>query len=310
MCLLALLLFGIFLSSVSVYPEEQVPQDGRVAGLPRFTLATQFMYKRAMLWVFVDVLAIVLAYYAGFMLRYGHTPEWALWFQSYVGSAPIAVVSFLLPLAVFGLYRTDWQTFSMHEARIITLGVTLGALTQAAVLWVGFDMGSASLGVTVHRLGRDHHRPDRFTRHHSRARRVGASRRWRRGAGARVRCGSRRRARAAQSCGPTAVSANGSSVSSTTIRHGSAHSFTEYRCSAPGPISKRSHVAQHAAAIVVATRKLTDDRVTDVLRVASRLGLSVYRLAIDLEPLEAPSSRSAALPVRLAKVSQTTPLRR
>ncbi len=72
MCLLALVLFGIFLSSVSVYPEEQVPKDGRVAGLPRFTLATQFMYKRAMLWVFVDVLAIVLAYYAGFMLRYAH----------------------------------------------------------------------------------------------------------------------------------------------------------------------------------------------------------------------------------------------
>ncbi len=68
--------------------------------------------------------------------------------------------------------------------------------------------------------------------------------------------------------------------------------------------------AQHAAAIVVATRKLTDDRVNEVLRVAGRLGLSVYRLAIDLEPLEAPTARTAALPARLPKVSQTTPLQR
>jgi len=310
MCLLALVLFGIFLSSVSVYPEEQLPKDGRIAALPRFTLATQFMYKRAMLWVFVDVLAIVLAYYAGFMLRYAHTPQWVLWFQGYVGSAPIAVVSFLLPLAVFGLYRTDWQTFSMHEARIITLGVSLGALTQAAVLWMAFDMGSASLGVVAIAWGST---IIGLTGSRGIIRALAESVRRDDGSGAPVLVygagvGGELALRELRTNGRLGKRVVGfiddDQVRQRTLIHGVPVLGT-------GADLEAVARAQRAAAIVVATRKLTDDRINEVLRVAGRLGLSVYRLAIDLEPLEAPTALAAAtLPARLTKVSQTTPLQR
>ena len=309
MCLLALVLFGIFLSSVSVYPEEQLPKDERVAGLPRFTLATRFMYKRAMLWVFVDVLAIVLAYYAGFMLRYGHTADWALRSQAYVGSAPLAVVSFLLPLAMFGLYRTDWQTFSMHEARIITFAITLGALTQAAVLWTAFGMGSASLGVTSIAWGAT---IIGLTGSRGVIRALAESVRRGDGSGAPVLVygagvGGELALRELRTNGRLGKRVVGfiddDQARQRTLIHGVPVLGT-------GADLEAVARAQHAAAIVVATRKLSDDHVNEVLRVAGRLGLSVYRLAIDLEPLEVPSARTAALPARLPKVGQTTPLQR
>jgi FlaA1/EpsC-like NDP-sugar epimerase len=67
--------------------------------------------------------------------------------------------------------------------------------------------------------------------------------------------------------------------------------------------------AQHAAAIVVATRKLSDQRLADLMRAADRLGVPVYRLTVDLAPLEGPP-RLSPLPARLAKVGEPSGARR
>jgi UDP-GlcNAc:undecaprenyl-phosphate GlcNAc-1-phosphate transferase len=302
LCLLALVLFGIFLSSVSVYAEEQVPADARLETVPRFTLATQFMYKRAMLWILVDVLVLVLAYYSGFMLRYGHTSQWSAQFATCVASAPLAVVTLLLPLAVFGLYRTDWQTFSLHEARIIVLGTTLGMLTQTLVLWMGFEMRASALGVAsiawgAAILGLTGSRGI-----------VRALAEWVRrddGAGAPVLvygagAGGElalRELRMNTQLGKRVIGfIDDDQARHRTLLHG-------VPVLGPGADVVEIVRAQHAAAIVVATRKLPEERLAALMHAADRLGIPVYRLAVDLEPLEVPS-RLPPLPVRLAKVSE------
>jgi UDP-GlcNAc:undecaprenyl-phosphate GlcNAc-1-phosphate transferase len=146
MCAMALLLFGIVLSTVSVYPEEDVPLESLVADAPRFTLATQFPYKRAMLWVVVDLVALVLAYYAGFLLRYGHTADWLDQLAFFMRSAPLGIASQLVAVSAFGLYRTDWQTFSLHEVKAIVAGITIGTMVQGLILVAAFDQGA---GVSV-----------------------------------------------------------------------------------------------------------------------------------------------------------------
>jgi UDP-GlcNAc:undecaprenyl-phosphate GlcNAc-1-phosphate transferase len=308
LCVLALVLFGIFLSSVSVYAEEQLPADVRLESVPRFTLATQFMYKRAMLWILVDVLVLVLAYYAGFMLRYGHTPLWRAQFATCVGSAPLAVVALLVPLATFGLYRTDWQTFSLHEARIIALGTTLGMLTQTAVLWAGFEMGAATLGVTsiawgATILGLTGSRGI-----------VRALAEWVRrddgagtpvlvyGAGAGGELALRELRMNAELGKRVVGFIDDDHARHRTLLHG-------VPVFGGGADVTEIVRAQHAGAIVVATRKLSDERLADLMRAADRLGIPVYRLAVDLEPIEEPS-RLSPLPVRLAKASQPSGARR
>ena len=75
---LALILFGVFLANVKVYPEDQVPGDVSASARGRFSLVTNFTYKRTVLWVIVDTLTILIAWYAAFLVRYGQTPVWAV----------------------------------------------------------------------------------------------------------------------------------------------------------------------------------------------------------------------------------------
>jgi UDP-GlcNAc:undecaprenyl-phosphate GlcNAc-1-phosphate transferase len=131
-------LFGIYLSSVSVYSEQRAPLTVRSPFTPKFVLRTELRYKRAALWVLVDVLALAMAYYLGFLVRFGLTEEWAQYFALYTRTAPAAVAALLLGVLVQGLYRSDWQTFSFHEVKSIGSGVTLGTIVTAVVLVAGF----------------------------------------------------------------------------------------------------------------------------------------------------------------------------
>jgi UDP-GlcNAc:undecaprenyl-phosphate GlcNAc-1-phosphate transferase len=83
----------------------------------------------------------MLAYYAAFLLRHGQTPHWADQFGLFVRTAPTGVACLLLGVSVFGLYRTDWQSFSLHEAKAIVKGVTVGTLAQAVIMVVAFGQG-------------------------------------------------------------------------------------------------------------------------------------------------------------------------
>ena len=131
--LLGLMLFGIFLASVRVYPEDQVP-SGAAAIADRFRLVTTFTYKRVMLWVLVDTITILVAWYVAFLARHGQTPNWATEVGRFTETAPIAIVGVLLGLTLRGLYRTDWQHMSLHELRAIVTGTGVGLGLSALTL--------------------------------------------------------------------------------------------------------------------------------------------------------------------------------
>jgi UDP-GlcNAc:undecaprenyl-phosphate/decaprenyl-phosphate GlcNAc-1-phosphate transferase len=144
---LGLVLFGIFLSSISVYPEERAPLNVQSPRTPQFRLTTEFLYKRAVLWVLVDVLTLAMAYYLGFFFRYGQTPQWDHQFQLFARSAPLAIAFLLLGVSSRGLYRTDWQTFSLHEVRAIASGTLIGMGATLVALAMWFDIESYTLAV-------------------------------------------------------------------------------------------------------------------------------------------------------------------
>lgn len=128
---MGLVLFGVFLASVKVYPEDEVPWDAR-GSRGGFTLAADFKYKRLVLWVLVDTITLLLAWYLSFVVRFGESEAWPVQVDRFMDSAPVAVAGVLLGLFVQGLYRTDWQHFSLHEVRAIVAGSALG-LTAAFV---------------------------------------------------------------------------------------------------------------------------------------------------------------------------------
>jgi UDP-GlcNAc:undecaprenyl-phosphate GlcNAc-1-phosphate transferase len=287
MCVLGLLLFGIYLSSVAVYPEGAVPAD---AGTARFTLSTQFQYKRAILWVLIDLVALVMAYYLGFLLRYGHTPDWSDQLALFIRSAPFAVATLLVSVSAFGLYRTDWQTFSLHEVKAIVAGVTIGTLLHGLVLVVGFGLGTSGLLVLIVVWGAavlaltgsrgviralsDSLRPDRARG--ARALIYGA------GAGGEL---ALRELRTNSELGLLVV---GFIDDDPTRRHTLIHGVPVLGGAAD---LERIAGGERIDAVVVSTRKLAPERLAELLNVASRLDLGVCRLSVDVQPLGADSER-------------------
>jgi UDP-GlcNAc:undecaprenyl-phosphate GlcNAc-1-phosphate transferase len=86
------------------------------------------------LWVVVDTITILLAWYVAFLLRYSESPQWTQQLVRFMDSAPLALLSVLLGLFVRGLYRSDWQHFSLHEMRAIIAGTALGLIATFGVL--------------------------------------------------------------------------------------------------------------------------------------------------------------------------------
>lgn len=142
---LGLVLFGIFLSTVSVYEEGRLPVE--VRDKRWFTLITEFTYKRQMLWVLVDALTIGVAYYLGYLTRFGGTAEWDEQFALFARSSPIVVSALLVSLTAKGLYRSDWRHFSLHEARLMTVATTIGLASSILLLTYLFRFAGYSRGV-------------------------------------------------------------------------------------------------------------------------------------------------------------------
>jgi len=146
---LGLLLFGIFLSSVSVYPEADVHRRPDIGGRPAFALLAEFRYKRAMLWIGVDLLVLLCAYYAAYVLRFGGTFEWARQFALFVRSAPVVLAAALMALSARGLYRSEWRHFSLHEVRTIVTGLTIGFVAAVLLVTYAFRFEGYSRSVFV-----------------------------------------------------------------------------------------------------------------------------------------------------------------
>jgi FlaA1/EpsC-like NDP-sugar epimerase len=310
MFLLGLLLFGIVLSTVSVYPEEDLPADSVATDAPRFTLATQLPYKRAMLWVVIDLIALMLAYYAAFLLRHGQTSQWADQFSLFVRTAPTGVACLLLGVSVFGLYRTDWQSFSLHEAKAIVKGVTLGALAQGLLMTVAFGQGPvAALQVSVvswcaavlalnGSRGVVRALADSLRRDHGRGQRVLIY-----GAGAAGEL-VLRELRANITHGMHVV---GFIDDDPTRRRTLLHGVAVLGTAADAARLLREH---GAAAIVVATRKVPEDRLARLVCEIGTAGGAVYQFTFRLDPLveSEPQPKAGVSPSRAALPEPVKPL--
>jgi UDP-GlcNAc:undecaprenyl-phosphate GlcNAc-1-phosphate transferase len=150
---LALILFGVFLANVKVYPEDQVPGDASSIGRGRFSLVTNFTYKRTVLWVIVDTLTVLIAWYAAFLVRYGQTPNWSAEVSRFTETVPFVVIGMLVGLYVRGLYRTDWQHLSLHELKAIVSGTIVGLFIAIVTLLLTGNDVSQRAGLLTIALG-------------------------------------------------------------------------------------------------------------------------------------------------------------
>lgn len=285
LAMMGLVLFGIFLASVKVYPEDSVPWEASGASRGGFTLPTEFRYKRLLLWVLIDTITILLAWYLAFLVRYSESPQWEVQLDRFTNSAPLALLSVLVALFARGLYRAGWQHFSLYELRAIIAGTALGlAATFAALTLLDRDQAISpsifivAFGAIMLMLAgtRAFVRmlADGLRRHPEGSERVLIY-----GAGVGGELALREiRSNAALGKDPVGF------IDDDPLRRG----MTIHGVPVLGGLTELERiVGQHrVAAILISTGKLTADRQTRLSTLATQNGVALYRLDISLEPVE------------------------
>lgn len=142
---LSVLLMGIYLSQLRVYPEKEFS----VLRGHRYTpVLLELTYKRQLAMIVLDLGLISFSYYLSYRLRF-HGVEFSYYFKVFLKSLPIIIPAKLIVFYYSGIYKGFWQYISNRDvyqyARSSTLA-TLLAVTCATVMYRFIDF---SKGVFV-----------------------------------------------------------------------------------------------------------------------------------------------------------------
>jgi UDP-GlcNAc:undecaprenyl-phosphate GlcNAc-1-phosphate transferase len=143
--LLAMVIFAVYLARIRTYA------DGELAVLHSGTitpLVTNFMYKRRVAEVLLDLCLIPLAYYSAYRLRF-EGPLFATNYPQFIESLPVVLAGQLVALFVVGCYRGSWRHFGMMDAVVAAKGVVAGTVAIELVLLYLFRFDNYSRAVFI-----------------------------------------------------------------------------------------------------------------------------------------------------------------
>ncbi len=143
--MLAMVIFAVYLARIRIYA------DGDLAVLHNGTitpLVANFMYKRRVAEVLLDLCLIPLAYYSAYRLRF-EGPLFGANYPQFIESLPVVLAVQLVALFVVGCYRGSWRHFGMMDAVVAAKGVVSGTVGIELVLLYLFRFESYSRGVFI-----------------------------------------------------------------------------------------------------------------------------------------------------------------
>ena len=143
---LVLLFFLIFVGRVPVYQAVESEAEGR--GRALLPTLADFSYKRRVFEVLNDLLMIVLAYYAAFLLRFdGNLVQ--PYYQQFLVSLPVVILAQIGAFLALGLYRGLWKYTSMTDLSTQIKAVAGGWIASTVAVVFIFRLEGYSRGVFV-----------------------------------------------------------------------------------------------------------------------------------------------------------------
>jgi UDP-GlcNAc:undecaprenyl-phosphate GlcNAc-1-phosphate transferase len=133
----AMIIFGVYLSRVRVYDEPDAAELDRAKLTP---LVADFVYKRRIAEVVLDLFLITIAYYAAYRLRFEGN-DFTQNFSAFYQSLPIVLGAQMLAFFAVGIYRGVWRYFGLMDALVVAKGMFLGTATSllAILIVLRFD---------------------------------------------------------------------------------------------------------------------------------------------------------------------------
>lgn len=142
---LAILLMGIFLAQLRVYPEKEFSVLRDRAYTP---ILLELTYKKQLLLVMLDFSLISFSYYLAYRLRFSES-EFAHYFALFLRTLPAIIACKLLAFFIIGVYRGIWGYMSANDVYVHLKASTLATLMSMAVVTLFYRFEGFSKGVFI-----------------------------------------------------------------------------------------------------------------------------------------------------------------
>jgi UDP-GlcNAc:undecaprenyl-phosphate GlcNAc-1-phosphate transferase len=145
MFVLAMIIFAVYLAQVRVYrgDEENLVDTGRMT-----PFVVEFMYKRRVAEVCLDLCLVSIAYYSAYRLRF-EGAAFSTYFPIFLQSLPIVIGVQMVALFAVGAYRGIWRYFGLMDGVVFGKGVLFGTLSSVTLIVYIYRFENYSRGVFI-----------------------------------------------------------------------------------------------------------------------------------------------------------------
>ena len=142
---IAIVLMGVYLSQLRVYPEKEfcVLRDHRFA-----RVVVDISFKKQLLFVGLDLIIIVFSYYMAYQLRF-EGPAFRYYFPIFLKSLPVIIGCKLMAFLLLGIYRGFWAYISTNDVYQYIRASVLATLASVVVITFAYRFNDFSKGIFV-----------------------------------------------------------------------------------------------------------------------------------------------------------------
>jgi UDP-GlcNAc:undecaprenyl-phosphate GlcNAc-1-phosphate transferase len=139
-----LTLIGVYLAGVKVYDRSE--EEMALKDKPLYSFLVDVSYKRRIFEVLLDVVLIILSYWAAYAINFPPTsPAWNL----FIRTLPVLVFIRMSVFLVMGVYRGLWRYTSVGDLIVFAKAVILSSVASLIVLLFAFRFEGFSRKVFV-----------------------------------------------------------------------------------------------------------------------------------------------------------------
>ena len=143
--MISILLMGIYLSQIRIYPEKEF---SLLRGKIYTPILIELTFKRQILLVLLDLCLISFAYYLSYRLRYGSS-AFPIYFKIFLKSLPALIACKFIAFFAIGIYRGIWRYLSTNDVFVHLKASFLATILSFAVITYIYRLEDLSNGVFV-----------------------------------------------------------------------------------------------------------------------------------------------------------------
>ncbi len=142
---ISIVLMGIYLSQIRVYPEKEF---SLLRGKSYTPILIEITFKRQILLVLLDFGLIAFAYYLSYRLRFD-AKTFSIYFKVFLHTLPAVIACKIVAFFTIGIYRGIWRYLSTNDVFVYLKASVLGTVLSFAAIALIYRLEDIPKGIFI-----------------------------------------------------------------------------------------------------------------------------------------------------------------